>query len=591
MQIPPEELARLTNLQHLNLHKNQLTSIPAELAQLSHLQHLDLHTNQLTSIPAELAQLSHLQHLDLYENQLTHVPPELGQLINLQNLDLSANQLTLIPPELGQLTNLQNLQLHKNQLTLIPPELGQLTNLQYMSLGKNPDLLTPPPEIVAQGTQAVLSFLQDLSSEYIFRYEAKLMLVGEANTGKSSLLHALHGKAFDAALKTTHGIEVDTLALPHPSLPDQSLLLNVWDLGGQEVCHATHQFFLTKQAVYLVIWNAHLGEEQGKLDYWLNTIRMLASNAPVLLVATHSDEQTFHLNVTHYRAEYPQIVEIMSVSSKTGAGIDELKQVVAKHAATLPIVGQPWQPVWIEVEQELGANSEHSISTYTYRDLCTAKGIRAAIAQDILGSYLHELGKILYFRDNHPIPHDSIILQPNWLARAISLVLTDKGIQDRSDIVVDSDLARIWAVDENGQLYDPASQTLFLRLMERFNLCYQIKSPHKTSYFVPLLLPPHPPSSLPNWTAKEMKTRQVHVEIIYHLDFVPTGMMNSFIFAHTNIPVACIGAMVSCSPIRIILHGSNCFLSARNSIWKSGVLNLYLLCTAQRDDGFESGSL
>ena len=117
-----------------------------------------------------------------------------------------------------------------------------------------------------------------------------------------------------------------------------------------------HQFFLTKQAVYLVIWNACFGEEQGKLDYWLNTIRMLAPNAPVLLVATHSDEQTAYLNVAHYRAEYPQIVAIVSVSSKTGAGIDELKQVVAKHAATLPIMGQLWRPAWIEVEQELGAN-------------------------------------------------------------------------------------------------------------------------------------------------------------------------------------------------------------------------------------------
>src|SRR5262249_17526159 len=148
--------------------------------------------------------------------------------------------------------------------------------------------------------------------------------------------------------------------------------------------------------VYLVIWNACLGEEQGKLDYWLNTIRMLAPNAPVLLVATHSDEQIVYLNVAYYRAEYPQIVEIVAVRSKTGGGIDELKQVVAKHAAMLPIVGQPWRPAWIEVEQELGANSEHSISTYTYIDLCTAKGIRAAIAQGILGSYLHELGKILY---------------------------------------------------------------------------------------------------------------------------------------------------------------------------------------------------
>src|SRR5258708_1805389 len=368
----PEELRELTHLERLNLSGNQLTQIPPEeLGQLSNLQHLDLHKNQLTHIPAELGQLSNLQHLDLYENQLTQIPPELGQLTSLQNLDLSSNQLTQIPPELGQLTNLQNLHLHKNQLTQIPPELGQLTNLQYMSLSKNPDLLTPPPEIVAQGTEAVLSLLQELSQERLFRYEAKLILVGEASMGKSSLLHAFRGETFDASLETTHGIEVGTLTLPHhPSLPDQSLLLNVWDFGGQDIYRATHQFFLTKRAFYLVVWNVSLGEEQGKLDYWLNTIRMLASNVPVLLVATHSDELMSDLDIAHYRVDYPQIVEVLQVSNKTGAGVNELKQAVAKYAATLPLMGQPCLPSWIEVEQELLARPEHYVSADAYMDLC-----------------------------------------------------------------------------------------------------------------------------------------------------------------------------------------------------------------------------
>ncbi len=530
-QIPPEELGQLSNLQHLDLHKNQLTHIPAELGQLSNLQHLDLHKNQLTHIPAELGQLSNLQHLDLYENQLTQIPPELGQLTSLQNLDLSSNQLTQIPPELGQLTNLQNLHLHKNQLTQIPPELGQLTNLQYMSLSKNPDLLTPPPEIVAQGTEAVLSLLQELSQERLFRYEAKLILVGEASMGKSSLLHAFRGETFDASLETTHGIEVGTLTLPHhPSLPDQSLLLNVWDFGGQDIYRATHQFFLTKRALYLVVWNVSLGEEQGKLDYWLNTIRMLASNVPVLLVATHSDELMSDLDIAHYRVD--KIVEVLQVSNKTGAGIDELKQAVAKYAATLPLVGQPWLPSWIEVEQELLACPEYYVSTDAYMDLCMAKGIRATFAQSTLGSYLHDLGKILYFRDDATLS-DTIILKPNWIAKAISLVLEDKGVQDRSGILVDADLSRIWAVDEHGQQYDPALYPLFLRLMERFDLCSQIDPQQlgedETCYLVPQLLQPHPPSSLPRWTAKEMKAGKAHIAITYCLEFVPTGIMNWFI--------------------------------------------------------------
>jgi internalin A len=525
--ILPEEVGLLTSLQRLDLHKNQLTHIPTELAQLSNLQYLDLHTNQLTHIPPEICKLTNLQHLDLYDNQLTQIPAELGQLTNLQNLDLSGNQLTRIPAELGQLINLHNLQLHKNHLTQIPAELGQLTNLQYMSLSKNP-LLTPPAEVVAQGTEAVLAFLQELFRNHTFRYETKLILVGDAGVGKSSLLHALHGREFNASLEATRGIEVDTLTLPHPTLPDQSLQLNIWDFGGQDIYRATHQFFLTKQALYLVVWNALARREQDGLDYWLNTIRMLAPDSPVILVETYSDEHIADLSIMRYQADYPQIVQVVQVSSKTGAGVDELRQVVAKHAVLLPLVGQPWLTSWIEVEQELLARSEHYIDKDTYIDLCVEKGIRSSIAHGTLGSYLHDLGKILYFRDD-PTLNDVVILKPNWVARAISLVLEDKGIRDRSGILVETDLPRIWDVDEYGHPYDPALYPLFLRLMERFDLCYQIASRLETYHLIPQLVASNPPLSLPSWSIKDMKAGKVHVEVIYRFDFVPTGIMNWFI--------------------------------------------------------------
>ena len=36
--------------------------------------------------------------------------------------------------------------------------------------------------------------------------------------------------------------------------------------------HATHQFFLTKRSLYLVVLNAREGETRGRLDYWLKII-------------------------------------------------------------------------------------------------------------------------------------------------------------------------------------------------------------------------------------------------------------------------------------------------------------------------------
>jgi internalin A len=526
------ELSHLSSLQELVLNDNQLGELPASLGQLTNLQGLYLRGNQLSELPASLGQLINLQGLYLRDNQLSQLPPNVGRLTRLQRLYLDENQLREIPPELDQLTNMQELYLNKNQLRELPPELGQLISLQMLRLENNPGLLTPPPEIVEQGTQATLTFLRELNRDTVRRrYEAKVILVGEGGTGKSSLLRAMQKKPFDPSLETTHGIEIETLTLPHPSLPSTHLVLNTWDFGGQDIYRATHQLFLTRRSLYLVVWNARVGAAQSKLDYWLNTISILAPGSPVILVATHIDERAPDLNVPQYQTDYPQIADVLSTSSKTEVGIDELKQTIAKHAAMLPLMGQPWPISWIEVERELVASTEHHINAHAYMDLCIAKGVHIRLAQGTLGSYLHDLGKILYFHDD-PILRDIVILKPNWVTKAISMVLEDETTKNNG-ILVHAKLARIWAHDERGRRYDPALHPIFLRLMERFDLCYQIDSQlsrkHVTHSLIPQLLPYQPPSSLPSWTPEQMKAGKVHVEMTYHLDFVPAGIMSWFI--------------------------------------------------------------
>lgn len=75
-------------------------------------------------------------------------------------LDLSGIGLSELPPEIGQLTNLQTLDLSDNSLTKLPPEIGQLAQLQTLWLFDNP-LESPPPDVVAHGTEAVLTYLRE----------------------------------------------------------------------------------------------------------------------------------------------------------------------------------------------------------------------------------------------------------------------------------------------------------------------------------------------------------------------------------------------------------------------------------------------
>src|SRR6266571_3264114 len=549
-QLPPE-IAQLTNLQLLRLFNNQLSQLPPEIGQLTNLQGLRLDSNQLSQLPPEIGLLTNLQELRLYSNQLSQLSPEIGLLIRLQELRLSNNQLSQLPPEMWQLTSLQKLWLDGNQLDEIPPEIMQLTNLQELYLGNTklkrlpteigqltglqtlnvadiPTLQTPPPEIVARGTADILSFLRELQESSIIRYESKLLLVGEGGTGKSSLLRALRNDTFDSNLSTTHGVEVDRLQL---SSPHHEIILNTWDFGGQQIYHATHQFFLTKRSLYMVVWNARLGVQQGRLDYWLETIKAHAPDAPMLLVATHIDERTPDLNYQLYKDVYPQIVGHLGVSNKNRQGIAELKAALADQASQLPLIGQPWPEKWLRAEEVLLARPEHHIDADTYTHCCSTCEVEADIAKGSLGNYLHDLGKILYFRDDYVLSN-LIVLKPNWVTKAISRVLDDETTSREQGILPHSDLPRIWAVDEDGQRYEAHLFPIFLRLMERFYLSYQIEadSPgdHSTSSLIPQLLPYQPPTSLPTWP-KSPPADQTQVEMVYRFDFLPPGIMSWFI--------------------------------------------------------------
>ncbi len=502
----PPGIGGLTNLESLDLGENKLTALSAGIARLTNLRTLNLSSNWLTALPPEIVRLTELEGLDLIGNRLTALPPGIARLTHLERLRLSINQLTALPPEIGQLTNLERLDLHGNLLTMLPPELAALLKKTLINLDGNP-LREPLPELIGRGADALGAYLRSLP-DGILQYDAKVLLLGEGNVGKTSLVDALRNAPFIEGRPTTHGIEIQSLAMRHPDL-DVDITLRTWDFGGQQVYRITHQFFFSRRALYLVVWNAREGEEQDEVEGWLRRIRLrVGSEARVLVVATHCDERRPELDFPHLRQMFPELLMGQcEVDNRTGHGIPELREKIAAEAAQLPQMGQLINPRWIEARDEILARAETDpqIPYEEFVDICQRYHVNG---EEIvtLAELMHDLGHIIYYGDDEGL-RDFVVLNPEWLTKAISYVLEDVPTRQSAGVLDHARLVDIWQNRQDGVTYPARYHPYFLRLMEKFDISYRLEDDEYRSLVAQLV--PHNRPDLP-WDSGTLPSGRIH---------------------------------------------------------------------------------
>ena len=144
----PESISKLTNLQILDLSENRITELPSSIGKLTNLVNLNLSENKITKLPSFIGKLTQLMTLDLGVNQLTKLPPQIGNLTKLLTLSLDYNKLKSLPPQIGNLERLRSLYLDNNKLESLPDEIGRLPNLQYLHVENNPNLRIIPRSLI-----------------------------------------------------------------------------------------------------------------------------------------------------------------------------------------------------------------------------------------------------------------------------------------------------------------------------------------------------------------------------------------------------------------------------------------------------------
>lgn len=145
----------------LIIHTNNLTSLvpkSCSLLSLITVKVLDLHDNQLASLPADIGQLTSLQVLNLERNLLKCLPQSIGDLAQLQVLNVKGNKLRELPATVSGLRSLRTLNVSENLLQELPRVLAHVRTLETLTLDAS-SMTYPSPDICSAGTESIQQFL------------------------------------------------------------------------------------------------------------------------------------------------------------------------------------------------------------------------------------------------------------------------------------------------------------------------------------------------------------------------------------------------------------------------------------------------
>lgn len=552
----PNELWELEDLKMLyigneihNVHQkknkivpqNKHLSIPSKIEKLKKLQVLSLSGSDVVFDTERVLNIDKLIHLDIFDCGFFQIPKallipsieeigfncleeqlsnEIALLINLKSLYLSRSRLAALPDVFGELKKLERIYLFGSQLEFLPNSLKELPNITYFSVEKTPLGERIPPEILNQSAKEIINYIlsQQTTSSQDYFNESKMIIVGQGRVGKTCVLNRLINCSYTEE-QTTEGIDISKWEFNHGGQPYQ---LNVWDFGGQEIYHSTHQFFLTKRSLYILVWDALSEDEYGRIDYWLKTIQSFAEESPIIIVVNKCDANIGRykrLDEAEYKEKFPQIDSIYYVSCKDNIRIKSLRKKVKTLSVKLPLMKTSWFSSWMNIRKTLEQLSKEKnyIQYFEYLEICDNEGIDETEALSII-KYLNDLGIVLYYFDDPLLKH-LVILSSEWGTDAVYKILDEQEriLKDRNGVLYMDDLPKIW---KNRKKYPYEFYPHLLSLMEKFQLAFKLDN---KSYLVAELLDNQAINL--DWSFSNEET----LSFLYKYDFLPAGIMTRFI--------------------------------------------------------------
>ncbi|CAG2188188.1 unnamed protein product [Mytilus edulis] len=266
----------------------------------------------------------------------------------------------------------------------------------------------------------------------------------------------------------------------------------LWDFAGQKDFYATHQVFLSKSAVYLLVTDSlefSTIENQGLdfeasaeyVSFWFDAIHCYWSTTkkgrldpPIIVVCTNEDkikepserekrQRQFKDNlgqvlIDQKKKEHLRNIYFISNTEDTDSVFEEIRKEISRQAMDMEDWGKDCPLKWLLLQQvllKLRYSNVPISSTKTLMKIAKHEDIGISEENEVKRclQYCNDNGTIIYFDEENLA--DYVILDPKWLINAFRCLVSDKIA---NVIEVSDDWQKL---KDTGQLKDSLISRLF----------------------------------------------------------------------------------------------------------------------------------
>lgn len=484
-------LKNLKNLEILKLTSNRIKDIRG-ISTLLSLKNLHLNFNFIEKADF-LCDLKELIILNLNSNKVKRIHL-FDKLKSLRYLFISGNQISNIDV-LKNLPMLIELGLNKNNIKDISC-LQNNNKLKILHLEENPIFKKIPVEIRKfDNAKAIVQWAREYynpNAKLIALNQAKVLLLGNTNVGKSFLLHYLETRKIPKKLGTTQGLK-------YKSFEKFGLKLNVYDFGGQEYFHGTHQLFFGEDALHLVLWSKENQLRKGQEDrcfelaYWLRCIEQLSKgkqshkSIETILIENKIDRKQANNEIFFEPnlLDFPQLENEFSelnlnhtaVSLTYEKRLEGMLELIEERLQTLPAAKVNWTQTYQNVIDVITKYKVKGVKVLKINEI-VVKDMKSEDIQTMIPVF-HNLGILLFYPDVESVKN-LVFINPQAFLDVLYKEILNDNCKKNSGKLTKNDF------NKPNELNLTAEQ--ILDLLRYFYVVFEVKQ-GKNEFFAPQYLP------------------------------------------------------------------------------------------------------